>query len=92
MRTVWKYELALIDEPQTMPMPAGATVVHVADQKNRLCLWAEVDPDAEQEERRFVVEGTGHPIDHDGVHVGTALQWVNGVSLVWHVYEVADEG
>lgn len=85
MRTVWKYELSLVDGPQCRPMPRGATVLHARDQYGDPCLWAEVDPSRTLVDRWFVVEGTGHPIEHDGVYVGTAMS--HGGALVWHIFE-----
>ena len=89
MRTVWKYELYADGETQLRPMPRGATIVHVAEQRGSLCLWAEVDPNRSLVDRCFVVHGTGHPIEHDGVYVGTLIHF--GGDLVWHVYEVGRE-
>ena len=85
MRTVWKYELELVDEWQNRPMPRGSTVVHVSAQHNKPCLWAEVTSEFTLADRWFMVEGTGHPVEHDGRYVGTAL--THGGDLVWHVFE-----
>lgn len=49
-------------------------------------VWVEQDPDAKPT-IPLVVHGTGHPIDADSEHVGSAV-CLNG-ALVWHVYRVA---
>lgn len=86
MRRIFKYSLRLGAGPQPVEMPAGANVVHIHEQNNQACLWAEVDPDAEPVLRVFSVYETGESIDDDRWrYVGTVhLDWA-----VWHVYEVA---
>ena len=101
--TIWKFALTQetpvsvgVDFP--IRMPAGATLRYVDMQRNALYLWAEVDPDAELEERAFTVRGTGHWIfDAERFnYVGTCQQEfvVFGTSqmdyFVWHVYERVD--
>jgi hypothetical protein len=94
VRAVWKYPLQLIDEPQRVLTPADAQLVHVDGQHDVPCLWFEVNagdpnaplPSSTNFEHWFVVHGTGHPIEHGGVFVGTAITY--GGDLVWHVYEV----
>lgn len=85
MKTVWKYELDLVDEAQNRPMPRGASVLAVAVQTERLCMWVEVNSGYTLEDRWFVVEGTGHPLLDDADYIGSAL--MHGGALVWHVYE-----
>lgn len=47
-------------------------------------LWYEVDPDANDSvDVTIYCEGTGHPITHAGLYVGTVL---DRHGLVWHVY------
>lgn len=84
MKTIWKYPLQLKGGAQRAEMPAGARVIHVAQQHGTPTLWAEVDDDNPTEARLFTVHGTGHPIKHAGRYVGTAV----GVPFVWHVYEL----
>ena len=86
MKTVWKYELDIVDEPQNRPMPHGASLLAVAVQGDRLCVWAEVNPRYKLQDRWFVVEGTGHPLRNAADYVGSAL--MAGGALVWHVYEL----
>ena len=84
-KVVWKYELtpAIIIE-----MPRGAQILSVAEQNNKICLWALVDPYAETEAREFHVFGTGHEISIKSLNfVGTAL--LNNAGLVFHVFEAS---
>lgn len=82
--TVWKFVIA---DPETpVRMPEGAEVLHVAEQRGQVCLWALVEPTARQVDRRFVIAGTGHPLPaHRGRFVGTVL--ISGGALVFHVWE-----
>jgi hypothetical protein len=85
-KTIWKYVLQVTDH-QVFMMPKGAEILSVANQGGQLCLWAEVDPNAEYEERTFDIIGTGNPMYSDmGVSrlfIGTVLM----PPFVWHVYE-----
>ena len=86
-RKIFKYPLALTDDYQKIPMPAGANIVEVAAQAGAICLWAEFNEpidEATSEDRYFRVYGTGHPIhDPEASFVGTA----HSPPFVWHVYE-----
>jgi hypothetical protein len=83
VRAVWKYPVMVADE-FTVTMPETHTVVHVALQGAQAQMWVEVDTDSETWPTTFHVEGTGHPIKSDSIHVGS---WIEG-PFVWHLYEV----
>jgi len=83
-RTVWKFPLRVSDV-QPVTMPAGARILHVAEQFGDLCLWALVDPDAPKETRVIAICGTGHPAPDDGRHIGSVM--LHGSALVFHVFE-----
>lgn len=89
---VYKYTLPPFSAA-AIRMQRGARVLHIAGQRDRVCLWALVDPHAEMEERRFVVVGTGHempPGEPESFrHLGTVL--LDGGALVFHVFE-EDQG
>ena len=83
-RKVFKY--GLMPAPghvQETPMPRGAHIIHAVEQRNVICLWAEVDENEEMETRLFQVLGTNHEIDSSATHLGT----VQMPPFVWHVYE-----
>ena len=84
---IWKFELPLTGAVQ---MPKGTRVLSVANQREKLCLWALVEPNAEREDRTFTILGTGHRHEGDpGKHIGTA-QFDSGM-LVLHVFDPAAE-
>lgn len=85
MRTIYKYALDITDV-QRVEMPAGARLLHVANQRDELCLWALVDAARPTVDRFIGVVGTGNPapdIDDDADYVGTAQVG----SFVWHVFD-----
>lgn len=81
-QAVWKFPLALDDEPQVVMMPAGAQIVYV-DRQNVPTMWAVVDPAAPLISRVFCVAGTGHQLDEWWYYVGSLLD----APFVWHVFE-----
>lgn len=84
MKKVFKYPFNI--GAFNLEMPYGAKILHVTDQNGTPCLWAEVSPDGQHELRRFVIQGTGHPIPEDGrFHVKTFLSG----DFVWHLYELS---
>jgi hypothetical protein len=86
-KRMFKYLIPVHDEPTTLALPVGATIVGAGVQRPlEISLWAEVPMlTSERTTRRtFVVIGTGHEVPHCGVHVGT----VRDGAWVWHVYEV----
>jgi len=89
MKRIWKYPLAETDE-QILLMPEGAKILHVGEQRGVICVWVEVDTDAEMEHRKFYIVGTGNkfPLYHVK-YLGTVIKEM-GV-FVWHVYEAVKE-
>lgn len=85
MSSVWKFELS---PNADIEMPVGAQILSVHGQRDAICLWALVDPDAEKETRRFVVVGTGSRFNADCKmeYLGTAF--LHGESLVFHAFEL----
>ena len=84
MKTVYKYPLDITDE-QTVWLPKDAEILKIADQQDRLCLWALVEKDAPTYQKIIRVHGTGHNVADEGLkHLDTVLMG----SLVWHVFEV----
>lgn len=86
--TIHKYTLTL-DDFQTVIMPTGANIIRVAEQQGKLCIWAEVDPEASKHLRKFMIVGTGRPLPPPSakrVHIDTVV--MPGGNLVVHVYEL----
>lgn len=86
MKTIWKYELESLGF-QTISMPTGAEILHVANQNDVVCLWCEVDRYAEPGPRDFIIFGTGHPIEDREklLFIGSVLLYDG--TLVLHIYE-----
>jgi len=88
MFSVWKFELGVTDFA-VVRMPEGAKVLSMAESgtfKDRLLMWALVDPDAPMQGRGFRVVGTGHPFpDADECRFVATVP--TDVGLVWHVFE-----
>ena len=90
MKTIWKFTSKQgdhDDDERHIEMPQGANVLHAVAKAEwgRLVLtvWAVVDPDANNEDRVFLLRGTGHPLGLVGPHVATCLDG----PFVWHVFE-----
>ena len=92
MKSIWKFELnpANLRDPTNLRaiIPTGAKLLTAQGQNDKICVWAEVDTDAEREEVLFEVFGTGHEIPEQlgasREYVGTAQ--IHGGALVFHVY------
>jgi hypothetical protein len=87
MKTVYKYSLGKQGRA-TVKIPEGAKVLHVAVQREDICLWALVDTEQPSVERTFTVYGTGHEAFEatDQNYVGTFL--IDNGLFVFHVFEV----
>lgn len=88
-RTIWKYTLEIADSPQLVRMPIESIVRHVDLQHNKITMWVEVNLWLGiNEDRYFIVHGTGQTINHDGVYIGTVQQLLDGFQVfVWHIFE-----
>lgn len=81
---IWKYPLQLTDD-QTVSMPLGAQILHVAEQHEEVCLWALVNPEVMRADHAIRIIGSGQAISDDpGKFVGTFM--MHGGSLVFHVF------
>ena len=84
MKTIWKYTL----DPNDLKinMPIGARILTAREQRDRICVWAEVHDDSHTEQRNFVVVATGQEMP-EGIlkYLGTAS--LNSGALIFHVYE-----
>lgn len=83
--TIFKYQLKVTDE-QTIRMPKDAMILTAQAQGQFfICLWAIVDPDAEQEERTFEIIGTGN---HVSLRPREYIATVQLGLFVWHIFEI----
>lgn len=92
---VLRYALELNDNDQSVPLPSGSKVIHVACRRGEHSpsLWAIVPANSNDEARPryFRVVGTGHyiPEGRPLAFVGTAHADIGALgALVWHVFEV----
>lgn len=84
MKTIYKYNINL--QGSSLILPKGAKILSAQAQSCSLCLWAEIDTNADREERFFEVYGTGHQIiDNHGKRKFIATVQIEG--FVWHVFE-----
>lgn len=83
-RIIYKHPVEHLSKPLLIPCTSRAQVVLVALQGGLPHIWIDDDwhPDANRNNRVFIVVGTGHPIPDGSVHCGSYLQGV----FVWHVY------
>lgn len=86
--TIWKYEIPVTGS-FSVPMPKGSEIIAFQSQNDHLCIWAQVNPSNEKEERKFHLVGTGHEIPKTAGHYWGTAQMANG-SLVWHLYTDTD--
>ena len=86
VRTIWKFELR-VDDLQTVSMPPDSKVLTAQVQREKVCIWALVDPNnAQRIDYPVWVHGTGHPVTDaaQGRYV-TSVQLAGG-ALVFHVF------
>lgn len=87
--TIWKFALDInLGGEHIVEMPQGAKIISVIDQKDFPTVYAIVSPEAEKEQIRFHVIGTGwrhvEPRIQTLPFVGT-IKTHNG-HFVWHVF------
>lgn len=96
---VWRYDLEPLRSRgvQSIAMPAGSRVVHVARREGRVGLWVlcpSIDPASgvPMVERSFLVAHTGEELPVGSVYLGTAVFPGDGLLVplyVVHVLELA---
>ena len=85
MKKIYKYQLRLEDR-QKISMPKKAELLHVAEQEDRVWVWALVETDNPIVEREVRVLTTGHPLwGIDSLkHIGTFM--ILDGDFVGHVF------
>jgi hypothetical protein len=89
MKTIWKYELALVDGAQEVTAPWPFRVVNFDMQRGVPCVWAHVHSSLGRVvHREFYIVGTGHQLpDGADYYHGTAMHHALQDDFVWHLYE-----
>lgn len=82
MSVIWKFGVE-VGVGQVVPMPDGAHILSAQMQDDKICIWANVEPNRSNRGRVVHVVGTGWDLDHSGLYVGT----VQAGPLVWHVFD-----
>ncbi|PNV83809.1 MAG: hypothetical protein C0610_16650 [Desulfobacteraceae bacterium] len=81
---IFKYEIGF---NTTLKLPAGSTILKVAQPEDRPYMWAMVDIHAEREEERNIhIYGTGHTLPSNIVHAKFIDTFFDG-PYVWHAFE-----
>jgi len=88
MQTIYKYILDswLVGQPQTVNMKKSAKILSSAMQNDKLCIWAIVDTESPDEQRSFIIIGTGHNLASS-----FKLNYISTVQdspYVWHLFEI----
>lgn len=89
MKSIFKYPLPATPKEFSFSLPVGAVILSVQTQNGAPTMWALVDDEATEETRRFIMFGTGWPIQLETERlrfIGT-VQVPGG--LVWHYFELA---
>jgi len=92
METKWKFTLKKREVDQLVEMPQGAEPEGLLNQKEKLVVYAVVDPDNPPSPVRILVVGTGHPLPFPRAQMGKflgAVQFAGG-DHVFHVYHKPD--
>jgi hypothetical protein len=95
MKTVQKFPLAFMDGPQSVQIPATATMLHAHLVWDVPHVWALVDTEAATVERFVSIIGDGKVLPPDGVDAkGKAVpaQYIATVSYqehFWNLFETA---
>lgn len=86
MRTIYKYRINF--GAPSLEIPLGSKCIHVGSQGEHVCMWVEVDDDAQLETERWhlFIIGTGHqlPAGAEHEHLGSVIM----DPFVWHLYRV----
>lgn len=88
LRKVFKYPIDIIDLQYIM-LPKDAEIIsaQIQGENEALCLWALVDPNAENKKRLIKIAGTGHEIHEADLKFINTFQIFHGKG-VFHVFEV----
>lgn len=87
MTTIYKYQLNTPISIQGVEMPIGAEILTVANQEDKITIWAKVDDQAEKEVVEINVYGTGHQMYQTEKTKRQYLGTVFIGPLVWHVFK-----
>jgi hypothetical protein len=84
MLVIHKFVLRITDF-QEVPMPEGAKILSVQNQRDDISVWALCDSSVEYVARKFLIVATGNPIPVD-LKGWEYLSTVQHFQFVWHVF------
>jgi len=97
MKTIYKYQVP-IKGRFSLTLPKEAVILSFQKQRGIPVIWAQINTGHNDEDRKFRLYGTGHPIKNIpqdiGLHyIGTIQQnFAEAVpALVWHLFEEVKE-
>lgn len=101
MRTVYRYEIPVDDQPHKLVAPFDPTglphdntgrtcIVHIAcrNDPRAVEVWVQVDTELPLDPRNevhLIVTGTGREAPEGAIHLGTAL---GPIGAVWHLWRL----
>lgn len=90
MKTIYKYEI-IVEGAFKLRLPKEAMILSFQCQNGMPCIWAMVETAHINEDRKFRLYGTGHPVanipeDVSLHYIGTTQQ-SQVPPLVWHLFE-----
>jgi len=95
MKTIYKYEVPILALFQ-LYLPKEAVILSFQCQNGMPCVWVMVETAHINEDRRFRLYGTGHPIENipkdTGLHYIGTTQQSQTPALVWHLFEEVKHG
>jgi len=88
MLTVFKYPAVMNDE-FSIRMPYDSKILKAENQHGQLCLWVLVNTECQEENRTFLLTGTGHAISYEMSEIDFISTFqMRGGSFVFHVFEI----
>jgi len=92
MKTIHKYPVPMVGA-FSLRLPKEAVILSFQCQKGVPCIWAIVETAYINEDRKFKLYGTGHPIERipkdRSIHYIGTTQQSQTPPLVWHLFEEA---
>jgi hypothetical protein len=85
MEVIYKYQVQVAEE-QIIRLPEDSEILTVQNQAGLTYLWVKHDTDKPLKDYRFLMIGTGHPIDEvfNGKYIGTFQK--QGGTLIFHLF------
>jgi hypothetical protein len=89
---LFKYPLPTAEDVSTLdlPMPAGARILSLQVQRDTVCLWAMVDPNARETTRRLCIRETGQSCEGLSRAPFLGTFQLNGGTIVGHVFDLGE--